>query len=568
MARRVAAFLRSEAAPFVLVGAAALALRLVDVASKPFHHDESEHAWFSWLLVTGQGYHYDPIYHGPVQYYLTGLSYLILGVGDFSARLAPALLGTGVTVLPYLLRRRIGYPAALAASVLFCISPTFLYFSRFAREDIYAACVTLAMVVVAFAFLARPRRWHPSLLLGLLAVSFATKETTYITVAICAPFFALVAVWEWRRRQTGRTPVLTAIRSVGRDAWIWGGTSFLAVYTLLFTTFFTNPHGLQDGLIESIRYWLSQHPVNRGGHPPFYYLVVLPAYEWPVLVLGVIGAVAVLRRPTVVGLFLLWDFLVSLALYSAAGERMPWLTVHPLLPLILLAGLGVQSLWQRRRAVTGRVALALALGGAAWSTQAAVALSFGHPADPKEMLVFTQTSADVPGVRERIFELDRASLARRDRHVKIEVDGWGGTGWPWGWYLRDVPTAYPDMSEASFRPTGEVLLVADPSRERLLPFLGDYRGERFRLRVWWVVDHGAGSAGDWLRWLTGRNTWGPLGTLDEWIYVRKELAGSLTGRPSVKAALPSQGTPMRMNGRELSAWRTSANDSARESSTP
>jgi len=309
---------------FAAVIGIALAARVVDLTAKPFHHDESEHAWFAWRLVSGHGYEYNPVFHGPVQFYVISLLYWLIGAGDVAARLAPALVGTALIGLPYLLRRQVGSVAAFAAAALFCISPSYLYFSRFVREDIYAACATLALIVAIFRFIDRPRPWHPSVVLGLLAVSFAVKESTYITVAIFAPFFVLALLWQARRAGSlRRAPLAMTIASVGRDPWIWGVATFAAVYTLLFTTFLTNPHGLQDGVIESIRYWLSQQPVNRGGQPPYYYLVVIPAYEWPVLLLGAAGVATVVRRPTLLGVFLISDFVLSLVLYSAAGERMP-----------------------------------------------------------------------------------------------------------------------------------------------------------------------------------------------------------------------------------------------------
>ena len=413
---------------FAGVVAIALAARVIDLTAKPFHHDESEHAWFAWLLFNGHGYHYNPVFHGPVQFYVMTLLYLLLGVGDLAARLAPALVGTLVVGLPYLLRRQIGSVAALSAGVLLCISPSYLYFSRFVREDIYAACLTLGLIAAIFRFLDRPRPWHPSVILGLLAISFATKESTFITVAVFGSFFVVALVWQARRSgSVRRARLAVTARSVGRDAWIWGVATFVTVFTLLFTTFLTNPHGLQDGLIDGIRYWVSQQPVNRGSNPPFYYLVVLPAYEWPVVLLAALGIVAVIRRPTLLGLFLVWDFVISLALYSAAGERMPWLTLHPLLPLILLAGVGMQTLWTNRRAVPARIALALALVAAAWSIWTGAALSYRHPADPREMLVFTQTSVDVPPIRDadcQTGQLDalasRAKPAPRSRRLVRE----------------------------------------------------------------------------------------------------------------------------------------------------
>ena len=252
-----------------------------------------------------------------------------------------------------------------------------------------------------FRFLARPRRWHPAVILGLLATSFATKETTYITVFIGGIFLIGLAVWEIRSGRTAREgSLIRAVREIGRDAWIWGVAAFAAVFTLLFTTFLTNPHGLQDGIVESIRYWLTQQPVNRGGQPWFYYLVVLPAYEWPVLLFAAIGAVTVVRRRTVFGLFLIWVFVANLVVFSWASERMPWLVLHMLLPAMLLAGLGVQATWNSRNTLAGKAGLAVAGLGVLVAAQAAVTLAYVRPADPRELLVYTQTSTDVPKVAD------------------------------------------------------------------------------------------------------------------------------------------------------------------------
>ena len=66
-------------------------------------------------------------------------------------------------------------------SLLLAISPTLLYFSRFAREDIYFAFFTLAMFICVWRYLHQPRRLYLYLTAGLLALSFATKETAYIS---------------------------------------------------------------------------------------------------------------------------------------------------------------------------------------------------------------------------------------------------------------------------------------------------------------------------------------------------------------------------------------------------
>ena len=104
--------------------------------------------------------------HGPLRFYLTATMYSLFGDSDFTARLAPALMGTAMVAMPYFLRRQLGRVAAFTAAVLFAIGPSYLYFSRFAREDIYFAAISFALLVVVFRFLDAPRRWHPALIGG------------------------------------------------------------------------------------------------------------------------------------------------------------------------------------------------------------------------------------------------------------------------------------------------------------------------------------------------------------------------------------------------------------------
>ena len=254
--------------------------------------------------------------------------------------------------------------------------------------------------------------------------------------------------------------------------------------------------------------------------PGLYYLILLPAYEWPLVLFGLIGVVTVVRHPTLAGVFLVWMLGSSLAIYSWASERMPWLVLHPLLPLVLLAGIGAQTLWRARRAPTAKVALfALALGSLT-SVWAAVAVSYVRPADPRELLVQVQTSNNVPGIRNGWCDLEwladtrPAGAAARGRP-------WGGTGWPWGWYLRDLPVLYVDMSHTSYVPSAQAILVADPNHAAVAPRLDGYVGRRFRLRVWWVPDWGRAVP------MTGCDGWCRGG---RGVRPRQWTSGSISGR--------------------------------------
>ncbi len=509
---------RGELIAWGVLVALALALRFYDLGSRPFHHDESQDAYFSWVLLTKGQYEYDPLLHGPLRFYLTAAAYTVFGDSDLTARLAPALMGTAMVGLPYLLREQLGRVAAFAAGALLAAGPSYLYFSRFAREDIYIACVTLAMLVVVFRFFAHPRRHHAALFGALLAMSFAIKESTFITVFVAGSFFLVAIAWQARASGLREAPLVRALLSASWEHYAWGVAAFLGVYTLLFTTFLTNPSGVY-GLYTGLDYWLGQHDVGRGGEPEYFYAIVLFAHEWPVLALGAAGAVAALRRPTLLRLFLIWAFVVSLVVYSWAGEKFAWLVLHPLLPLILLAGVGAQAIWAARRRWYGVAGAAVTVLALAYTGYASFLVNAKHGADPREFLVSTQSSTQVADVADEV-----AALARANPGLKITIDSAEGATFPWAWYFRERDVGYIDLGTTGAPPPdSDVVILTQGSANRLAPTLTGYDAQRIPFRVWWVRDYGGQTAAGWARWFTGREPWNPTGGMPEWVYVSRNL---------------------------------------------
>jgi predicted membrane-bound mannosyltransferase/DNA-binding beta-propeller fold protein YncE len=137
---------------------------------------------------------------------------------------------------------------------------------------------------------------------------------------------------------------------------------FLGITVPLFTTLFTNTGGIGTGFVGQLGYWMAQQEVMRGNQPLYYYLMVVPMYEY-VSVLGLICAIVYLSIEIVVRgwfgkaglqaklrehlfpLMLVWWSIATWIIYTIAGEKMPWLTVHFALPQILLTG------WLLQRAV-------------------------------------------------------------------------------------------------------------------------------------------------------------------------------------------------------------------------
>jgi uncharacterized protein (TIGR03663 family) len=505
-----------ELAVWGVLVAAALVVRLIGLADRPFHHDESQDAYFSYIFRQTGDYQYNPLLHGPFRFYLTALMYILFGDSDFTARLAPALMGTLMIPLCFGFRRLMGRGAAIAMAALLAFEPTYLYFSRFAREDIYIACITLALIVVVFRFLDRPRKYHPALIGGLLALSFATKESTFITVFVMGTFF--IAALAWSR---SRPLVWGPVRGVGLESWGWALAAFAGVFTLLFTTFLTHPGGLWDGIYTGLKYWLDQQGVGRGGEPKYFYLVVLFGEEWPALLFGAIGAVVVFKRPTLLGAFFVWDFLLSLAVYSWASEKFAWLVMHPLLPLLGLSGIGLQAIWTARSSVWRWVGIAAAAVALFYAGYSSYLVNAKHGADPRELLVSTQSSTQVKDVAEQVLALAK-SRGPGKPPLTVTIDSAEGATFPYAWYFRHLSAGYIDLSQPNAAPpTTDVIVMTEGSRARLLNALGGYQGRQFDFRVWWVRDYkDALKPGDWWRWMTKREVWNPTGGMKEWLYIR------------------------------------------------
>src|SRR5260370_27885157 len=105
------------------------------------------------------------------------------GVNTTTVRIAAALLGTVIVALPYFLHHYLGKVGAWLACFLLAISPSMVYFSRFAREDIYMACFTLLLVVAVAQYLrTRSLLWFITAAVA-FSLSYATKEATFLTIA-------------------------------------------------------------------------------------------------------------------------------------------------------------------------------------------------------------------------------------------------------------------------------------------------------------------------------------------------------------------------------------------------
>ena len=175
-------------------------MRLWELGARAMHHDESLHALYAWNLFNGAEYIHNPMMHGPFQFEANAALFLVFGDSDATARLLYAIMGTVLTVMPLLFRSRLGREGALAVSALLLASPTILYFSRFARNDILMAVWAFGSVICMWKYLDEGRHRYLYLAAGLLALAFATKESAYLLVGTLGLWCLLLAVQPHIRR--------------------------------------------------------------------------------------------------------------------------------------------------------------------------------------------------------------------------------------------------------------------------------------------------------------------------------------------------------------------------------
>lgn len=179
----------------------AILTRTVDLGARAMSHDEINHVYFAWLWFDGGSYQHNPVSHGPLQFHLLNLSFFLFGDNDVSARLPAAIAGIAAIALVWPFRRWFKKRGALVAALLFLFSPYMLYYSRYARNELFVVVESLLTLWVIFRYLeTRQNRWL-YLLAAALALHATTKETYYIQMAQWMIFLAAWLVSQLLRAQ-------------------------------------------------------------------------------------------------------------------------------------------------------------------------------------------------------------------------------------------------------------------------------------------------------------------------------------------------------------------------------
>ncbi len=302
-----------------------------------------------------------------------------------------------------------------------------------------------------------------------------------------------------------------------------------------------------NGFVEGLRYWWGQQLNPRIPDVWYYYFPRLVIYELPLLLLVVLSLLAAMgdrlrlaliallvglmltdfmgidllaklgmgmgdganiyELATYVGLLLLaidfgfrelnrgrperaiiiyWAALAFI-IYAKANEKVPWLGVHVVLPLTLLGGVFAADIHRAVVRRSGKIvrgfALAFLVLGGAYLARSGLILNVHQEADPREIMVYVQSTTDVLDVLHEI----QATAYRKGSYKKMRIVVEDEASWPFSWYLRHYKNVAYMPQITSLDASTALVLTKYPPDDRVRDILenGNYEGTRYQLRAWW-----------------------------------------------------------------------------------
>jgi len=448
------------------------------------HHDEANQAYRFGILLEEGTYTYDADdHHGPTLYYLTLPIAWLTGAETFAEttettyRILPVIFGLLLLLCTPLLRHGIGSIAVLVASLFTAISPAMAYYSRFYIQEIS---------LVFFTFLAIATGWHAwkkgsrgwAIACGLsLGLMFATKETAVITYAALFGSGLLCVLCDRKTNLSLKNMLIAAGCAI-------------AVSFVLFSSFFTNLDGPVESIIAFKGYFARGSGIDTDHvHPWNYYLGMLIQTEGLVFGLGWVGILSILWKKIPakcdLGLarFLMFYTLLLTLAYSVIAYKTPWCILSFLHGWILLAGIGVATLFSaaqrcRMPRLQSGALLFLLLVLALGTFRLAHRTVFRYAADPRNPYVYAHTAPDFMNLVRRIGEIEAISPKGKAMYIQVVADP--KETWPIPFYLREFPhTGYwEEPSAVPNEPKPDLMISSADLELEPAGYLTEYYGLR------------------------------------------------------------------------------------------
>ena len=427
---------------------------------------------------------------------LQGWIFAAAGATDATSRIVVMLCGLLMVASGFAMRPFVGRAGALAFAALIAISPSVTYFSRGGS----AAIASIAFMMIAIAIAQSMRRRTSVLRAAALGVAIAlwlsADPIGYATAAAIIVSLILVGagdavridhrrlrlrVW-WERRRA--LVIVCAIVAAG-------------LWSLLTTAFFTR--SLTTVVGYDLRAAFAWPPIAFG-HGLQTSIAILVIYEFTILILAIVGAVAIVSRrigDRVAAWSVVWA-IVSLVMLASVGANRSDAVLAILLPLTILAAYAVDWMHRSERWNSIRFAIAAAV---ALTLYVQFAANFVHPApDTSEapwrrhvMLFWSDPTTSIQTVRE----CKRARNAVSPAGASAMIPDDNETPQV-RWYLRDF--ALTDSPAAAN-------IVVTIGRTQSGALAGNPDAADFGFEEWWTPDFGTLTMAGAIRYLLTQRAW-------------------------------------------------------------
>lgn len=363
--------------------------------------------------------------------------------------------------------------AAMTLLLLVCFVPPVMYIGNFVSEDkttliwglrIFVLAIEAFLVFLVMRMLLSWDEGRPIYLIlasASMSLFFATKETAFITLGTM--LIACVCVWIWRKLYVGvfgeikvneLEPVqITWSRFIERCKESESNLLLFAVIitfayvgVLFFSSFFTYWEGVR-GAFEAYAFWTKTGTGDHTQNGFSAYLKWMIGWkdggfigvsELPIFILAALGTlIAFLKGRHIFALFAgLWAFGL-LAAYTIIPYKTPWLALSFILPMCLIAGYGINEIFNNRHIALKILAGLIALGAAGVLNYQTYDLNLVRYDDDQMPYVYAHTTR---GFLDLVSEIDRyAKKSGKGKDATIEIVS--PDYWSMPWYMRDYPHA-------------------------------------------------------------------------------------------------------------------------------
>lgn len=294
------------------------------------------------------------------------------------------------------------------------------------------------------------------------ALMFATKETAIISAGVLLIAVAMSVAYlrlrkppivetkkkkqKWQQKRSGSRSGGAGVSLRGAMERFGGPMHIavllfaaLAVFVLVgvvfYSSFFKNAKGVADAF-ETFNIWtktgLKDH---KSPWYKFSYARWLSAEESPLLVLGGAGILlAVWRATNRFAVFAaLWAFGITAA-YSLIPYKTPWLMLSFLVPLAIIGGYGVETLYRLSKDLYERLTVvAITVGLLCVGVYQTISLNFFHYDDEKYIYVYAHTVREFLPLVDEIRRVSKLAGTGTETGITVTSSDY----WPLPWYLRD-----------------------------------------------------------------------------------------------------------------------------------